>query len=66
LKTGTLKCFDEKKGYGFIISDDGFELYVHQSEIQSEGQAMLNEGQKVKYEIDEGENGPRVTKVRPC
>ncbi len=61
MKTGAVKWFNEKKGYGFILPDDGGDdLFVHHSEIQSEGRATLNEGQKVEYEIGEGE------KDRPC
>ena len=67
MKTGTVKWFNEKKGYGFILPDDSDDdLFVHHSEIQSEGRATLNEGQKVEYEIGEGEKGPCATKVRPC
>ncbi len=67
MKTGTVKWFNEKKGYGFILpDDDNDDLFVHHSEIQSEGRATLNEGQKVEYEIGEGEKGPCATKVRPC
>ena len=67
MKTGIVKWFNEKKGYGFILpDDDDDDLFVHHSEIQSEGRATLNEGQKVEYEIGEGEKGPRATKVRPC
>lgn len=67
MKTGTVKWFNEKKGYGFIFPDDSDDdLFVHHSEIQSEGRATLNEGQKVEYEIGEGEKGPCATKVRPC
>jgi CspA family cold shock protein len=61
MSTGTVKWFNERKGYGFIIQDDGGEdLFVHHSEIQSEGRASLREGQKVEYEIGKGEKG------RPC
>jgi CspA family cold shock protein len=67
VKTGTVKWFNEKKGYGFILpDDDDGDLFVHHSEIQSEGRAALNEGQKVEYEIGEGEKGPHAIKVSPC
>jgi len=65
---GTVKWFSESKGYGFIVPDDGGDdLFVHHSEIQSEGTAALCEGQKVEYEIGEGEKGrPCAIKARPC
>jgi len=68
VNTGTVKWFNERKGYGFIVPDDGGnDLFVHHSEIQSEGTAALREGQKVEYEIGEGEKGrPCATNVRPC
>jgi CspA family cold shock protein len=67
VKTGTVKWFNEKKGYGFILpDDDDDDLFVHHSEIQSEGRAALNEGQKVEYEIGEGEKGKHAIKVRSC
>jgi CspA family cold shock protein len=68
VNTGTVKWFNERKGYGFIVPDDGGDdLFVHHSEIQSEGTAALREGQKVEYEIGEGEKGrPCAIKARPC
>ena len=68
MNTGTIKWFNEKKGYGFIIPDGGGDdLFVHHSEIQAEGGASLDEGQKVEYEIGKGEKDrPCATKVRPC
>jgi len=66
--TGTVKWFSERRGYGFIIPDGGGdEVFVHHSEIESEGKASLREGQKVEYEIGEGQKGrPCATKVRLC
>lgn len=67
MKTGIVKWFNDKKGYGFILSDDGDDdLFVHHSEIQSEGRFTLNDGQKVEYEIGKGEKGPCAINVRPC
>ena len=68
MNTGTLKWFSERKGYGFILPDDGGDdLFVHHSEIQAEGDVSLREGQKVEYEIGKGERGrPCATKVRPA
>jgi len=55
VNTGTVKWFNERKGYGFIVPDDGDDdLFVHHSEIQSEGRVSLEENQKVEYEIGEG------------
>jgi len=67
VNTGTVKWFSEKKGYGFIVPDDGSsDLFVHHSEIQSEGRASLRKGQKVEYETGEGEKGrPCAIKVEP-
>ena len=68
MNTATVKWFNESKGYGFITPDDGGDdLFVHHSEIQSEGGASLREGQKVEYEIGQGEKDrPCAIKVRPC
>lgn len=64
MSTGTVKWFDAGKGYGFITPEDGGkDLFVHHSEIQSEGYATLNDGQKVEYEIGEGQKGPCATGV---
>ena len=61
MSTGTVKWFNSSKGFGFIAPDDGDkDLFVHHSEIKTEGYASLNEGQKVEYEIGVGE------KDRPC
>jgi CspA family cold shock protein len=66
MSTGTTKWFNEGKGYGFITPDDGGEdLFVHHSEIKSDGYASLNEGQKVEYEVGEGKKGPCATNVIP-
>ncbi len=58
MNTGTVKWFNQRKGYGFIVPDGGGDdLFVHHSEIQSEGRASLDEDQKVEYEIGEGQEG---------
>jgi CspA family cold shock protein len=66
--TGTVKWFSDGRGYGFIVPDDNSDgLFVHHSEIQSEGRALLHKGQKVEYEIGQDEKGrPCATKVRAC
>ncbi len=67
MSTGTVKWFNSSKGYGFICPDDGGDdLFVHHSDIQTEGYASLNEGQKVDFEIGEGKKGPCATQVVPA
>jgi CspA family cold shock protein len=64
MSTGTVKWFDAAKGYGFITPEDGGkDLFVHHSEIQTDGYATLNDGQQVEYEVGEGQKGPCATKV---
>ena len=65
LDTGTVKWFNEQKGYGFITPDDGGEdLFVHHSKISAEGFRSLQEGQKVEFETGPGRRGPEATSVR--
>jgi CspA family cold shock protein len=64
MSTGTVKWFDAGKGYGFITPEDGGkDLFVHNSEIQTDGYATLNDGQKVQYVVGQGQKGPCATKV---
>ena len=65
MASGTVKWFDEKKGYGFITPDEGGEdLFIHHSNIMMDGFKTLAEGQKVDYEAGEGRKGPEATQVR--
>lgn len=67
MSTGTVKWFNSSKGYGFIVPDDGSEdLFIHHSDIKTEGYASLDEGQKVEFEIGQGKKGPCATNVTPC
>jgi CspA family cold shock protein len=67
MSIGTVKWFNSSKGFGFINPDDGSEdLFVHHSEIKSDGYASLNEGQKVEFEVGQGKKGPCATSVIPC
>jgi len=65
MAVGTVKWFNDSKGYGFIESEDGKDLFVHFSEIQSEGFKTLAEGQSIEYEEGVGQKGPCATKVVP-
>jgi CspA family cold shock protein len=65
LSAGTVKWFNEQKGYGFITPDDGGkDLFVHHSNIVAEGYRTLREGQRVEYEQGTGRKGPEATNVR--
>jgi CspA family cold shock protein len=66
MSTGTVKWFNADKGYGFINQDDGGkDLFVHQSDINASGYATLDEGQKVDYDIGDGQKGPCAKNVVP-
>lgn len=67
MSTGTVKWFNSDKGFGFIAPDEGDkDLFVHHSEVQTPGHAKLDEGQKVEFEVGEGQKGPCAKNVRPC
>lgn len=63
MKTGTVKWFNAEKGFGFIEVEGGEDVFVHFSAIQSEGFKSLEEGQKVSFEIVEGNRGPQAANV---
>ena len=66
LATGTVKWFNAEKGFGFIAPDDGSaDVFVHYSEIQSNGFRSLEENQKVEFEVGQGQKGPQAQQVRP-
>ena len=67
MSTGTVKWFNAEKGYGFIAPDDGSkDLFVHHSAIEAGGgYATLDDGQKVEYEVGEGQKGPCANNVKP-
>ena len=63
---GTVKWFNDQKGYGFITPEDGSkDLFVHHSGIQIEGFKTLAENQKVEFDMVESDKGPKATNVRP-
>ena len=66
MSTGIVKWFNSSKGFGFIVPDDGGEdLFVHHSEIKTEGYANLDEGQKVEFDVGQGKKGPCAVNVIP-
>lgn len=60
---GSVKWFNEAKGFGFIEQDEGPDVFVHYSAIQDEGFKTLAEGQRVSFEIVEGDKGPQAANV---
>lgn len=62
--TGTVKWFNESKGFGFIAQESGPDVFVHFRAIVGEGFKTLNEGQKVEFNVTEGEKGPQAEEVQ--
>ncbi len=60
---GTVKWFNDQKGYGFITPENGKDVFVHHSSIQGEGYKSLSEGQQVEFEIVKGPKGDQATNV---
>jgi len=60
---GVVKWFDPKKGYGFIEGEGGADVFVHYSSIRADGIRSLNQGDRVTYEVVQGEKGPRAEHV---
>ena len=62
---GSVKWFNDQKGYGFITQEDGTDIFVHFSAIQGEGFRTLYEGQEVEFDVTDGPKGPQASNVRP-
>lgn len=63
METGTVKWFDNKKGYGFLAREDGDDVFVHYTAISGDGYKSLTEGQKVEFEIVDGDKGKQAANV---
>ena len=63
MASGTVKWFNEKKGYGFIESEDGTDVFVHHSGINATGFKTLHEGDHVTFDIEKGQKGPAAVNV---
>ncbi len=64
MKQGTVKWFNAKKGYGFISDEEGNDVFVHFSAISMEGFKVLEEGDKVEFDVTDGEKGPQAANVK--
>ncbi len=63
MANGTVKWFNEKKGYGFIEQEDGPDVFVHHTGINSSGFRTLSEGDQVTFDIEQGQKGPAAVNV---
>ena len=61
--TGTVKWFNSEKGYGFITTENGEDLFVHFSAIQEDGFKSLEEGEQVSFDVTDGQRGPQASNV---
>ncbi len=64
MEQGTVKWFNAEKGFGFIEREDGDDVFVHFSAIQSEGFKSLDEGQNVTFDVEQGQRGPQAANVQ--
>lgn len=63
MKTGSVKWFNAKKGFGFICDEEGTDIFVHYSALQMDGFKVLEEGDSVQFEVINGEKGPQAAQV---
>ena len=64
MATGTVKWFNDSKGYGFVTTEDGTDAFVHHADIQGEGFKSLQEGEAVTFDVTQGPKGPKAVNVR--
>ena len=65
MSKGTVKWFSNQKGYGFITTEDGKDVFVHHTSILGDGYKTLKEGQAVEFEVGQGPKGEHATNVKP-
>jgi CspA family cold shock protein len=63
MTTGTVKWFNESKGFGFITREDGSDVFAHYSDIQGDGFKTIVEGDTVSFEVVDGDKGPKATNI---
>jgi CspA family cold shock protein len=63
MPNGTVKWFNESKGFGFITQEDGTDVFAHYSEIQGDGFKTLAEGEQVSFEVVDGDKGPKAANI---
>ncbi len=61
--TGKVKWFNSEKGYGFVTTDEGNDIFVHYSQIQKDGFKSLEEGERVEFDVVDGDKGPQAANV---
>jgi CspA family cold shock protein len=65
MKTGTVKWFNDEKGFGFIEQSEGPDVFVHFRAIEGTGRRTLTDGQQVEFEVVQGQKGPQAENVKP-
>ncbi|NMP16397.1 MULTISPECIES: cold-shock protein [unclassified Thalassotalea] len=65
VKTGSVKWFNDEKGFGFIVQESGPDVFVHFRAIQGTGRRTLTDGQQVEFEVTQGQKGPQAENVKP-